>query len=280
MFPGGISLLRVAKMNNLNRGDSGMLSEVSMYPIVYSDEKNVFILPPAIDGRRGRVSTQHDIEIETQLKRNIQEAGNIQVQKSSEINYKKKNFTFEEFERILSRNFKYNRIGENCYLINGKRVENGEKIIPQKSFSFIPYCLKPLQCKHRLDYDCHNFEQELCKNCNAKKLMDYYESRGIPYYHVVRDDEDIPRAIKQYNEQFGDFEAVIVVACPRAVLENKRFIQKYNIPVIFVSLAGWHDCNIKKALQGKWWGETSFDLSGLQHACNKCLTEKGGKNHE
>jgi len=264
-------------MNERNGMNFTMSFYTSTYLLAYSDANNVFISPPVIDGGRGRVSTQHNIGLETKFKRNTPEKVDVSVENHREIHYEKKNFTFEEFEKILSRYFEYNRIGENCYLINGKRIENGEKIIPQKAFSFIPYCLKPLQCKHRLDYTCHNFEQEVCKTCHAKKLMDFYESRDIPYYHVVRDEEDIPRAIKQYVQQYGAFEAVIVVACPRAVLENKRFIQRYNVPVIFVSLVGWHDCNIKKALQGRWWGETSLDISGLQQACNTCLTEKGGE---
>jgi hypothetical protein len=206
------------------------------------------------------------------IEENISTLTKIEPKDENKINYEKKGFTLEEFEKVLSRYFDFDKINDSCYIINGMRNENGGKIIPQKSFGFIPYCLKSLNCKYRLDYDCHNFDQETCKDCVARELIDFYESCGIPYYHVVRDDEDIPRAINSYNKEYGDFEAVIAVSCPRAVLENKRFIQKYNVPVIFFSLTGWNDCEIQKALQGKWWGETSLDMKRLREACSECLS--------
>ena len=252
-----ICSIEVKKMNEQDMITNGM---TPMYPLSYSSSGNV-VIPQSV------------IEIPS---KNI--LGTNKMQIKGEINYEKRNFSFKEFEKILSRDFEFNKISENCYIINGKN-DYRDKIVPQKSFGFIPYCLKPLNCMHRLGYECPNFNQEACKNCNARKLIEFYKSRGIPYYHIVRDDEDIPKAIRSYNEQYGVFEAVIVVSCPRAVLENKRFIHKYDVPVIFVSLANWNDCKIKKALQGKWWGETSLDISGLQQACNKCLkrTEKGEK---
>jgi hypothetical protein len=261
MLSRGVYSIEARNMNEQNGMNLSMHFSPSTYPLAYSDTKKVFITPSGMTHKQKNVNNK------------IQKVKEAQVRTKGEINYEKKNFTFEEFEKALSKDFEFDRISNNCYIINGTKKENGEKSIPQKSFGFIPYCLKPLKCKYRLDYDCHNYDQETCKKCNAKNLIDFYESQGIPYYHVVRDDEDIPRAIKRYSKQYGDFDTVIVVACPRAVLENKRFIQKYkDISVIFVSLIGWNDCSIKKALQGKWWGETSLDISGLQGACNECLS--------
>ncbi|MEM0466184.1 MAG: DUF116 domain-containing protein [Candidatus Thermoplasmatota archaeon] len=248
-------------MNEGNGMNFKMSFYTSTYPLAYTNTEKVFITPTTMTYKQENSN------------KSMKEATGAQVQAKGEINYEKKNFTLGEFEKALAKDFVFDRLSDSCYIINGTKKEKGEKIIPQKSFGFIPYCLKPLNCPHRLGYDCHNFDQEICKHCNAKKLIDFYESRGIPYYHIIRDDEDVPRAIKLYNEKYGDFDAVIAVSCPRAVLENKRFIQKYsNVSVIFVSLIGWNDCNIKKALQGKWWGETSLDIGGLQEACDECLS--------
>ena len=104
------------------------------------------------------------------------------------------------------------------------------------------------------------------KDCLVSRLIGIFESRGIPYYQVVRDDEDIPRALHLYKKEHGEFQTVLAIGCPGAVSVNKRFIYRYWVSVLFISLNGWDGCEIQKALKGKWWGETSLEVNRLKIA--------------
>lgn len=172
----------------------------------------------------------------------------------------KKEFTMDDFDKLGPKLFNFHKITDDLYIISSGKI----KKIPRKVFGFIPYCLKPLECKYRLDYAC-DLTQDICKTCIVRELINFYEKNNVPYYHIIRDEEDVPKSIKEYTKKHGKFEGVIAVSCPRAVLENKHYIDKYNIPIIFISVKGWEKCNLFKALKGKWWGETKLDIKNLEN---------------
>jgi mRNA-degrading endonuclease RelE of RelBE toxin-antitoxin system len=160
------------------------------------------------------------------------------------------------------------KLEEGVYLVNGEPDDFKGK----KTLVLLPYCLKLVDCDYRVSYEC-DFTQEICSSCTYKKAFDALkDTTGYDAYEIISDSKDVPKAIKKFMDDHGQLEAVVAVACPRAIIEyDIGFIKDYDVPIILFMLGCWEECEPEKAIKGKFWGETMIDSDKIRRICSKCF---------
>jgi len=159
----------------------------------------------------------------------------------------------KRFEEIFEG--KYEKIEDKCYLVNGS-FEKFKQINTERLLVFLPYCLKPIDCEHRLKYSCN----PSCDRCVMGSIVRFLKARNIEPNFIIYDDKDVPKGIKNHIKKFGKIDGGVCILCPEAAIENRRFIFEYDVPVLMFFIDDFEECDFKKANLGKFWGKTSFDF--------------------
>jgi len=167
----------------------------------------------------------------------------------------------EEFERLEG-------LEEDCYLVNGT-LDEFRRVEKEKLVVYLPYCLKPVECLHRLKYSCDSD----CSECVIGPIIRFLDKHGIKHHFIIYDDIDVPKGIKYQIERHEKIYAVICILCPEAALENRHFIKAYKVPVLMFFIRGFEDCDFRKATKGKFWGETEFDYKTFERVMKEILEQ-------
>jgi len=134
----------------------------------------------------------------------------------------------------------------------------------------MPYCLKRVGCEYRNRKTC-DLGQGICEDCVVKEISVFFREKEIPVYQIVHDVPDMKEAVKDYISKNGMFDGVIAIACPMGFLGDMHYIEKYPVPVLFLPISGWTECRYRKGRNGKWWGETGFDIKMLYRVWERCF---------
>lgn len=152
------------------------------------------------------------------------------------------------------------------YIINGD-VDSFRKM--KRIIAFLPYCFKPVKCRFRLESRC-DFSQRFCNTCIVVDINEILDRIDSVTYYYANEDDDISQILDEYVDTHGEPEGVITITCPLTMLKNKRYIEEYNIPVLFFMLGGWLEHEYRRG-EGIDDIKTYVNIETIKDVLSKCF---------